>query len=229
MHSLADLEAANPFWFSEYLLMPKPTGAKASNLKELLHYLREMGEPGLEYHLWQSHLTLTQTVEYPNDFALWAANALHDDKLAEKLSSVVPFEYADLILVREALVELLEDYLWESAHNRQVSPGFEFHFCEASAVILRSGICARSLRQFCEALQTVGVDSIYYHFVEARRRLANGRRDDFSHWIDTNFEMPELVSALRGIDVYFYSLKEIRQELLSLVAEYTGDACEPVE
>ncbi len=227
MISLADHPAANTFWFFEYLLMPRPTGIKATNLKELLHFLRDLDEPGLEYHLWQSHLTMTQTVEYPNDFALWAANALHDDKLAEKLSSIAPFEYSSLIQVREALTEILEDYLWESTYNPQVKPGFEFYFIEASAVILHSGISAQNLRQFCQALQTVGLDSIYYHFVDARRRLANGKRDDFSHWIETNFDLPDLVSALRDIDVYFYSLREIREALLSLVREHTGDACEP--
>ena len=70
-------------------------------------------------------------------------------------------------------MDLLEDYLWESSYNPQVRPGFELYFCEAAAVIIRSGIAARTLREFCAALRTVGLDSIYYHFVESRRRLGN--------------------------------------------------------
>lgn len=230
MNKLADQPAQNAFWFSEYLLMPEPTGNRATNLRELLQYLREMSEPVLEFHVWQSRLALTQTiVEYPNDFALWAAKALHDDNLAEKLSSFDPMDYGGLTQVREAMVELLEDYLWDFPHNPQVQPGYELYFCEASVVIMRSGIAAQTLRQFCGALQTVGLDSVYYHFVEARRRLVERRKDDFSHWIESNFGLPALVSAIRDIDIYFYTLPEVRDALLSLVKEHAGDVCEPVE
>ncbi len=232
MDTLADQPAQNVFWFSEYFLMPKPTGKKATNLRELLQHLQEMSEPVLEYHLWQSRLTLTQTaVEYPNDFALWAAKALNDPNLAERLSSVDPFDYEDLTQIREALVELLEEYLWDFPYNPQVRPGYELYFCEASVVVASSDIAAQTLRQFCGALKIVGLDSIYYHFVEARRRLGNvkGRKDDFSHWIETNFELPDLVSAIRDIDVYFYTLPEVRDTFLSLVKEHTGDACESTE
>ena len=98
-------------------------------------------------------------------------------------------------------------------------------------VVVSADIAAQTLREFCAGLQTVGLDSIYYHFVEARRRLANlkGMKDDFSHWIESNFELPDLVSAIREIDVYFYTLPEVRDTLLSLVKDHTGDACDPVE
>ena len=232
MVTLADQPAQNVFWFSEYFLMPKPTGKKATNLRELLQHLQEMSEPVLEYHFWQSRLTITQTaVEYPNDFALWAAKALNDPNLAERLSSVDPLDYEDLTQIREALVELLEEYLWDFPYNPQVRPGYELYFCEASVVVVSSDIAAQTLREFCAGLQTVGLDSIYYHFVEARRRLANlkGVKDDFSHWIESNFELPDLVSAIREIDVYFYTLPEVRDTLLSLVKDHTGGACDPVE
>lgn len=227
MNTMADQPAQDVFWFYEYFLLPKPTGKKATNLMELLQHLREMAEPVLAYHFWQSRLATTRTlVEYPNDFALWAATALHDDQLAEKLTSVDPVSYNNLTQVREAMVDLLEDYLWESPHNLQVRPGFELYFCEAAAVIMRSGIAALTLRDFCTALETIGLDSLYYHFIESRRRLPNDSKDDFSHWIDSNFALPDLVSAIRGIDVYFYTLPEVRDTLVSLIKRYLGDAGE---
>jgi hypothetical protein len=227
MTTLADQPAQNVFWFSEYLVMPQPTGKKATNLKELLHFLRGMSEPVLEYHLWQSRLTLTQAaVEYPNDFALWAAKSLNDPNLAERLSSVDPLDYEDLTQIRETLVELLEEYLWDSPFNPEARPGYELYFCEASSVIMRSGISAQTLRQFCAAIQTVGLDSVYYHFVEARWRLRDRKKDDFSHWIETNFEMPELVSGLRNIDIFFYTLSEIRDTILSLIKQNVGETCD---
>lgn len=61
MDTLADQSAQNVFRFSEYFLIPKPTGKKAAKLRELMEHLQEMSEPMLEYHLWQSHLTFTQT------------------------------------------------------------------------------------------------------------------------------------------------------------------------
>ena len=232
MISLEEQTANSPFEFSECFLMPMPTGNKATNLREFLQHLREMDEAVLKYHLWQSRLAITPpTVEYPNDFALWAAKALNDPNLAERLSSVDPLDYEDLTQIREALVELLEEYLWDFPYNPQVRPGYELYFCEASVVVVSSDIAAQTLREFCAGLQTVGLDSIYYHFVEARRRLGNlkGLKDDFSHWIESNFEMPDLVSVIREIDVYFYTLPEVRDTLLSLVKDHTGGACDPVE
>lgn len=42
MANVIDQEAQNSFVFSEYFLMPMPTGKKATNLRELLQFLREM-------------------------------------------------------------------------------------------------------------------------------------------------------------------------------------------
>lgn len=223
MVTVVDQQASNIFEFSEYFLMTMPTGKKITNLRELLQYLREMSEPVLNYHLWQSRLNITQpTLEYPNDFAHWAATALHDDLLAEKLIAIDPFDYENLDQVREAILDELEEYLWNFPHNPQVRPGFELHLCEASAVVLDSGITARTLREFCAALQTVGLDSVFYHFVEARRRLRDRKMDDFSRWIAANFTVPPLVTAIRDIDVYFYTLEEIRDTILALVQEHAG-------
>jgi hypothetical protein len=224
---VADQPAQNSFIFSEYFLMPKPTGKKAGDLREFLQYLREVTEPVLTYHLWEYRLTFTQPiVEYPNDFALWAATGLHDPNLAERLSDLDLFDFADMTQVREVLVELLEDYMWDFHHNPQVQPGYEFYFCEASAVVMNTGIEAKTLREFCRGLGTVGLDSVYYHFVEARRRLGDRKMDDFSHWIDTNFGLPALVADIRDIDIYFYTLTEIRNSVLSLISEEAGESCD---
>ncbi len=230
MHAAAEPSAANAFIFFEYFLMPRPTGKRATSLQELLKFLRKMSETVLKYHLWESRLaTHPPVLEYPNDFALWAANALHNDKLAEKLSSIDPFEYDNLTQVRKALADLVEEYLGKAPQTHQVLPGFEFYFCEGSAVVMRSGIVAQTLRQFCGALRTVGLDSIYYHFVEARWRLGDRKMDDFSRWIEGNFALPALVSAIRDIDVYFYTPVEVRDTVLNLIMQHAEETCGPVE
>ena len=227
MAKILEQVAEDPFWFQECFLMAMPLGKKAVNLRELLEGLREIDESMLFYHLIQSRLALGQpTVEYPNDFALWAANALQDNKLAEKLSSFDPFEYQNLGLVRQAVVDLLEEYLWDLPSVPWARPGFEFHFCQASVVVMHSLISAHTLKEFCEALTQVGMDSIYYHFFEARWRLGELKGDDFSFWIETNFGLPELVKAIRDVDIYFYNLNELRETLLGLIHQHLGELCD---
>ncbi len=227
MTELLSREAENPFSFYECFLMPMPLGRRVVNLRELLQGLREIDDSVLFYHLIQSRLLLGQpAVEYPNEFALWAANALQDTKLAEKLSSFDPFEYQNLEMVRQAVVDILEEYLWDLPTVPWARPGFEFHFCRASAVVMHSLISARTLKEFCGGLTLVGLDSIYYHFFEARWRLGELKTDDFSYWIETNFGLPELVRAIRDLDVYFFSLKEVRETLLGLIHQHLGELCD---
>ena len=222
-----DQPAENPFWFREYFLMPMPIGKKAVNLRELLQALRELDESVLYYHIFQSRLAITQSAEeYPNEFARWAANDLQDAKLAEKLSSFDPFDYENLTQLRQSVVDILEEYLWDIQYIPWARYGFEFHFCEASTVVMNSQICARTLIEFCEGLHKVGLGSLFYHFFEARWRLGVRNVDDFSYWIETNFGLPELVAAIRGIDIYFYSLREIRDTLLGLIHQHLGELCD---
>jgi hypothetical protein len=126
--------------------------------------------------------------------------------------------------VRQAMVDILEEYLWDLPFVPWARSGFEFHFCEASTVVIRSEIAAHNLQEFCQALNKVGLDSMYYHFFEARWRLERPI-DDFSYWIETNFDLPELVAAIRDIDIYFYNLREIRNTLLGLIHQHLGDIC----
>ena len=72
----SDQRAGSPFQFRECFVMTMPTGKIASNLRELVHTLREVNEAVLSYHLWQSRMSIAHPgVEYPNDFAIWATQA----------------------------------------------------------------------------------------------------------------------------------------------------------
>jgi hypothetical protein len=58
--------------------------------------------------------------------------------------------------------------------------------------------------------------SIFYHFVEARRRNEK-RCDDFSVWLESNtVDYNQLCADLTAIDPYFSSLGEIRDRLENL-------------
>ena len=227
MNDILQQKARDPFWFRDCFLMRMPIGRKASNLRELLQSLREVSEDVLYYHIFQSRLALTDPeVEYPNDFALWAANALQDTKLAEKLSSFDPFEYGSMAEVREAVVEILEEYLWDMPYIPWARPGFELYLCQAQTAVIQAPTPVHTLAEFCQGLQRVGLDSIYYHFIEAPWRLGVSKVDDFSFWIEYNFDLPKLVKGIREIDVYFYSLPELRRTLLAMINEHMGVFCE---
>lgn len=215
--------AKDPFQFRECFLMPMPIGRKATNLKELLEILREVDESVPHYHLLQSRLSLTYPgVEYPNEFTFWADTALQDKRLAEILSCFDPFDFENMKQMQEALVEILDNYLWDLNYIPWARPGFEFDFCEASMAVIGSEILAHTIQEFCEALQEVGLDSIYYHFFEARWRLGVRDVDDFSFWIEYNFALPDVVKEIRDIDPYFYSLREIREAVLTIIHKYLG-------
>lgn len=214
--------ALNPFLFHECLILTMPTGKTAVNLREMLQTIREVNTSVLSYHLWQSRMTIAPPeAEYPNDFAVWAANSLQDSRLAEKLSVIDPFGFEDMEQTREVLAEILEEYMWDLPSVPWARPGFEFHFCEASTVVLvRSHIVAGTLSEFRSCLAGVGIDSIYYHFVDARWRLRKLKMDDFSIWIRDSYGLPELVSDIQGIDVWFYTLEGIREAILKSIDRY---------
>jgi hypothetical protein len=207
-----------------------PIGRTAQNLREFLEVLQDVDESVLLYHLWQSRMSVSHpTVEYPNDFALWAGTALQDSRLAEKLSALDPFGYENAERIRNALIDLMEEYLWDLPYLAWARPGFDFHFCEASTVVLHSSISARTLPEFRSALERVKLDSIYYHMVDARWRLRNLKSDDFSSWIKTSYDLPELASAIHGIDVPLCTLDEVRNSVIELCSRYLETYYEQTE
>jgi hypothetical protein len=75
---------------------------------------------------------------------------------------------------------------------------------------------AENLTEFKNALIKVNHNSIYYHFFESRQKL-NQDVDDFSVWIENNFDCPDLVEQLRSIDFYLYSLLELRERIIQIL------------
>jgi len=66
----------------------------------------------------------------------------------------------------------------------------------------------------------LSVGSIFYHFIDARRRNADGM-DDFRHYF--NMFAPACDDLIRGIaeiDPYYRGLTELRSDLSELFARY---------
>ena len=66
--------------------------------------------------------------------------------------------------------------------------------------------------------------SVFYHFVDARRRTPE-HVDDFSTWLaDWDREgFEELCRTLAGVDPFFRSLVETREELVQVFSDALGN------
>lgn len=206
-----------PFHFNEFMKIIKPTGQQAQSLRELLGVIKAAETDVIYHHMYRGYLRYApQLWDYPNDFARWANQGLESQVLAERLANINPFEHRNIEDVRTNIVDVIEDFIWENQYIPPVRPGFEFHFERSTGIILPTNRYARTLAQFVDALARSGVSVIYYHFFESRIRLGGGR-DDFSEWLELNFELPELVSEIRKIDFYLYSLEDLRKNLIKMI------------
>jgi len=197
-----------------------PTGLRAASLREFLDHLRNVPLEVVFHHLYRSYLSHRFEVwDYPNDFARWTANALEDHALAEKLAALDPYAEKDLEQAREVIVDLVEDHLDQLPVTPRVRPGLEFHFSSGNYLVLPGNREVWTLSELREALAQVPLNSIYYHFHEARLRGPGDDADDFSRWIEGQFGRNGVVDRMRGLDFYFYSLHDLRQRLLAILDE----------
>lgn len=207
------------FQFSECITMVMPTGAKASNLREFLYILKGVDKNVIFHHLYQFFQKHDfQIWDYPNDFARWAAESLNDFALAEKLSNLDPYRYYSIEELREIIVDIIEEHIWEIPSIPWARPGFEFYFNDSLSIVLPTQIVVNNLSDFEKALTQVSSNSIYFHFFESRIRLHKDT-DDFSLWIEDNFNCPQAVKKIRNIDYYLCSLEEIRQLIIDIIRE----------
>ena len=195
----------------------------AISLRELRMRIAACSESVLFHHFCETQLRPTfDNPDYRNDFAVWAKLYLGDRVLAERLGVIDPYAMATIEDLRSVVLEILEDRLSEVSDVSSVSQGDEFSFLEATTVTFDTGERIAHPRDLAAAVRGMTNGSIYYHFFEARRRLAGGQ-DDFSVWLQ---EEPEknrkIIDALRSIDFYFYSLTELRRQIVAAVSAGKG-------
>lgn len=205
--------ATHPFHFHSRLILLELTGRRARNLKELLEGIREV--PGSviyhnTHHFLQQHLYLSP--EPPNDFSYWVSEALHEDVLAERLSSIDTCEFNDIELLREAIVTAIDQHLKNGGEPRQSHPGEEFNFVKAVIFILPTRYRAITLEEFADAIQKVTMNSVYFHIFEARLRLGR-KENDFSLWLEDSLGEVDLARKIARLDPYTHTLEGLRQKI----------------
>ncbi len=196
------------------------TGRRAHDLREFRDRLLDVPPECIYYHFWGTLLLPRfENPEYINDFAQWAYQSLRDKVLAERLAAVDPAVFIDMEQLRRELLEVVEERLDEVLARPQCPPDRPFHFVRSQIVVFDTGRSAGSVPELLEALRRMTVGSIFYHFIDARRRT-EGMRDDFRPWLELFGEgRRALIDRLAGINPYFAPLYMLRQELVRAFEE----------
>ena len=213
--------AHEPFNIKDCALAAVATGQKAQNLKELRNVIRSVVPGSIYYHFWGGLLRPRfDEPEYNNDFASWVRHSIHDKALAERLSMIHPTEFPDLENLRREVLDTIEERLDMSDYLSWSEPDRQFHFITSQIVVFDTKKVIREPHELISTLPAMTASSIFYHFIDARRRTF-GNIDDFSAWL-YGFEgrCTDLCHRLSSVDPFFSSLSELREQLASLVKEY---------
>lgn len=213
-----------PFEVKDCTLITRMGGVEpALNLRELRERIKICPIESIYHHFCETVIRPSfDDPEFRNDFAVWAAHSMHDRALAERLGIVNPYRFPNLKALRDRTVEIIDDHLSEMSMIPWVRRGGDFQFMRAATVIFSTGIELRGPEDLVRRIPDMSMGSIYYHFVEARRRT-RGRTDDFSRWMRDRGGGPRrLPEALESIDFYFLSLPDLKDALLETVRRECG-------
>lgn len=196
------------------------TGMRAYTLRELIEALHTVDGGSIQHHFWGRLLRPTvEEPEYSNDFAAWTGRELRDPVLAERLSVLYPTDFGDVEELRGAIIDLVEERLDEDLQAHTATAQQPFHFIMSQLVIFDTGNTIEAPANLAEAVKGMSAGSIFYHFIEARRRTEK-RCDDFSAWLQScTGDYSQLCTDLAAIDPYFSSLGEIRDLLENLLRQ----------
>ncbi|MDD5557836.1 MAG: DUF5752 family protein [bacterium] len=215
--------AREPFRFSTRLSLSELTGLRAATVGELLALVREVPGSCIYHHthrFLQQHQYLSP--EPPNDFSYWVTEVLGDKDLGERLASIDVMQFATIRALRDGIAATIERYIAENPLVKmKLAPGnSEFHFVKSVSFIIPTGLVARDLGEFAEALGRATIESIYYHVFEARLRLERGD-NDFSNWIEDSVGDAALARSISRLDPYTYTMEDLRRTIIRLVERRT--------
>ena len=160
--------------------------------------------------------------EYINDFAGWVRHSLHDAKLADNWPSL-----SDSVqrFGRFALpfAGYIDDRLEESEYLQWSQALQRFQFIRSQIVVFDARISVADPREMVDLIPRLSVNSVFYHFIDSRRRTENNI-DDFRQWL-SNFgdTYQPLIEQLARIDPYFVTLTQLRQQLAATFEHYFAE------
>ncbi|MCB2182433.1 MAG: hypothetical protein KQH63_10435 [Desulfobulbaceae bacterium] len=210
-------EPGREFVIKDCALIAIATGSRAMTLRELRDLLLSVTPDSIYYHFWGGLLQPRfEEREYNNDFAAWAWYEMHDAILAERLAVIDPTECQNMEELRQQLLEIVEERLDERETVSWMFASAPFEFIRSQIVVFDTGKRAASPEELAALLPDVSPSSIFYHFIDSRRRLGH-HGDDFSFWLSGfNACHRGLCDKLVAIDPYFVSLPELKNQLVKL-------------
>jgi Family of unknown function (DUF5752) len=214
----------NNFVVKDCTLLTRMSGIReAASLRELRDRVAICGENVLYHHF--SETLLRPSFDYPdyhNDFAVWAKLYLDERVVAERLGILDPYTFESLEDLRGTMLDILDERLSELPTNPAVTKGNEFYFLEATTVIFETGDIIDEPSQLPVKIGNMTNGSIFYHFIEARRRTP-GRHDDFTRWLSLFGDSGAgYAHALSSIDFSFFTLTEMRKILVECLEKAGG-------
>jgi hypothetical protein len=216
-----------PFSIKDCALVALATGKKARLLQEFRSELNDIDAAAIYHHFWGGLLEARfEEREYNNDFAAWVKHGIHDAVLAERLAALSPTDFPDLESLRREIIDQMDTRLDEMEYLFWRSATQQFEFIRSQIVVFDTGRQLPHPADLGAAISDLSTSSIFYHFIDARRRTQHGY-DDFSDWL-TAFgdEFTPLREQLLDIDPFFGSLSELRGQLAQLFAKYFGEAAQ---
>jgi hypothetical protein len=215
--SLPSPEGERLFAVKDCALIAIATGRRALTLTELRDSLEQVSADSIYFHFWGGLLEPRfEEREYNNDFAAWARHGLHDAILAERLAMLDPTYLDNLEDLRQALLDVIDARMDESEYLPWARATRRFEFIRSQIVVFDTNRRLRQPEELAQAMGEFSTSSVFYHFIDARRRQPD-RRDDFQAWLAGFDERcRELCDELAGVDPYFGSLSELRQRLVEI-------------
>ena len=208
------------FQFSSSASLEKLTGRKAYNLEELLRIIESCPDSSIFCHTFAVFRKMREVqAPYTNDFAVWISTHLQEEALAERLVAIDLAEYSTISSLRSRIVEIIESYRDEIPGASDKKASVPFYLYDVVRVVYLTDKFAYDLPSFRQLLDTISVDSLYYHFIESRLHTKL-QTDDFSSWIEESVEHRDLAEKIRNIDTSIYSLGELRGKIAQLIDEH---------
>jgi len=208
------------FQFSSSAYLEKLTGKKAYNLDELLKLIESCSLSSIFYHTFSALRKLRKVnVPYTNDFAVWISRNLHEETLSEKLGAIDLTEYNTIESLRARIIEIIEDSKDQNPPAFKKRADEPFCLCEVTRIVYLTDKFAYNLESFGQLLDSISIDSLYFHFIESRLYNQN-HLDDISTWIEQSQGLTKLAQSIRNIDISVYTLNEIKAKIAELIDEY---------
>ena len=208
-------QAKAPFQFvtASYLIRICP--ARATTLAELAQNLHSCSDASIFHHTFQS-LERQHYAVFSNDFAQWALAACNEAALAERLAAIDLRDCTSLPVLRDSLLNTIDEYLQANPTAANRSAFEPFFFCEALEFAVPRDETASNLQELEDGIRKMSLQTLHHYFINSRLRLRL-KTNDFSHWIEDSLQLPELAKRVDRIDIYVNTLEELREQIVQTI------------